>query len=103
MFEATMPHDPQTPSDLANALLAWLQERPIHRAGTLRRLCASDPAFARLWESLPHGVRRKTGRAFNRLVRERVRRPGDPLVWCYNLPEAGPNVHALYEVLPGRT
>ncbi|SDG96003.1 hypothetical protein SAMN05216466_106192 [Paraburkholderia phenazinium] len=99
----TTPFDhPDTPAAIARALLAWLLTQLDHRDGTLRTLCAADPHHAALWAALPHGWRRKTGRAFNRLVRERRRGPGEPLVWCYNLPADRPHVHARYEVLPAR-
>jgi len=91
-----------SPSDLARTLLAWLLTQLDHRDGTLRKLCANDPYYSELWATLSHGLRRKTGRAFNRLVRDRKRGPGEPLVWCYNLPGDRRNVHARYEVLPAR-
>jgi hypothetical protein len=101
MSTPTIDHQP-TPNGDARSLLDWLLAQRVYRAGTLRKLCAGDPEYAKLWASMPYGLRRKTGRTFNRLVRERARRLGEPLLWCYNLPADKPNTHACYAVLPAR-
>ena len=91
-----------TPAAIARVLLAWLLTQLDRQGGTLRQLFRRDPHHAALWASLPHRWRRKVGRAFNRLVRDRQGADGEPQVWCYNLPAARPHVHARYRVTPAR-
>lgn len=91
-----------TPAAIARVLLAGLLARLDHQDGTLRQLCRRDPHHAALWSSLPHGWRRKVGRMFNRLVRERQGADREPQVWCYNLPAERPHVHARYRMRPAR-
>ncbi len=91
-----------TPAAIARVLLAWLLTQLDRQDGTLRQLCRRDPHHAALWASLPDGWRRKVGRAFNRLVRDRQGTDGEPQVWCYNLPAGRPHVHARYRVTPAR-
>jgi len=102
MSTPTIADRPTSNGD-ARSLLEWLLAQRVYRDGTLRKLCAGDPQYAKVWAAMPYGLRRKTGRTFNRLVLEHARRPGEPLVWCYNLPGDRPNAHARYEVLPART
>ncbi|MCA8287630.1 hypothetical protein [Burkholderia vietnamiensis] len=90
-----------TTAAIAQGLLAWLMTRD-QQTGTLRQLCARDARHAALWTSLPHGWRRKVGRAFSRLVREGQGSAAAPQVWCTNLPAARPHVHARYRVATSR-
>ncbi|MBR8082621.1 hypothetical protein KDX23_07660 [Burkholderia vietnamiensis] len=100
MTTTQLDHDTTTAA-IAQGLLAWLMTRD-QQTGTLRQLCARDARHAALWASLPHGWRRKVGRAFNRLVREGQGSTAAQQVWCTNLPAGRPHVHARYRVATSR-
>ncbi|MBJ9659145.1 hypothetical protein [Burkholderia gladioli] len=96
MTTTQLDHDTTTAA-IAQGLLTWLMTRD-QQVGTLRQLCSRDARHAALWASLPHGWRRKVGRAVNRIVREDQGSTAGPQVWCTNLPAGRPHVHARYRV-----